>query len=160
SVGIAEWRCGERAEFVEISAGIAEWRCSDTAEFASSACSSELSILRSTALLTALLQRVTAPPLLRRLLVFLLGEERAPERRSDALQGPQLRAQLIQRCNHLSDEISLASLRLFEQLLQAPQELAMHNLLIRNLENQGYMTRGQEESWGHEGEAWEGTDYL
>ncbi|KAM4749531.1 FHF complex subunit HOOK-interacting protein 2B isoform 2-T2 [Rhinophrynus dorsalis] len=119
---------------------------------------SELSILRSTAILTALLQRFTAPPLLHQLLVFVLGDERDPERRND--RGCQLRPQLIQRCNHLSDEISLASLRLFEEILRVPEETAVHNLVTRNLETRSYLTGCQEESRGPDSEAWEGTEEL
>ncbi|KAM4676346.1 FHF complex subunit HOOK-interacting protein 2B [Discoglossus pictus] len=119
---------------------------------------SELGILRSTAILTTLLQRFTATPLLLRLLTFLLGDEKGPEKRSN--RGSQLRAQLIQRCNHLSDEISMASLRLFEVILEVPLEFALHNLVIRNLETRMYLTGAQEDCRGQESEAWEGTDEL
>ncbi|XP_053573930.1 FHF complex subunit HOOK interacting protein 2B isoform X2 [Bombina bombina] len=119
---------------------------------------SELGILRSTAILTALIQRLTAYPLLHRLLTILLGEERGPE--SKSVRGSPLRTQIIQRCNHLSDEISLASLRLFEEILQVPQEFALHNLVIRNLETRMYLTGAQEEIRGHEGDNWEFTEEL
>uniref|UniRef100_A0A663E9Y5 FHF complex subunit HOOK interacting protein 2B n=1 Tax=Aquila chrysaetos chrysaetos TaxID=223781 RepID=A0A663E9Y5_AQUCH len=52
-----------------------------------------------------------------------------------------LRTQLIDRCNHLSDEISLASLRLFEELLRKPHEHVAHSLALRNLQARGYLQR-------------------
>ncbi|XP_075063237.1 FHF complex subunit HOOK-interacting protein 2B [Mixophyes fleayi] len=119
---------------------------------------SELCILRSTALLTALLQRLHSSPLLHRLLAFLLGEDRGPEKKSD--RSPQLRARLIQRCNHLSDEISLTSLRLFEEILQLPLEIGLYSLILRNLETRGYLSSANEESRVQESEAFEGTDEL
>ncbi|KAE8619250.1 hypothetical protein XENTR_v10009703 [Xenopus tropicalis] len=119
---------------------------------------SELSILRSTAILTAVLHRFTATPLLRQFLTFLFGDERGPETRGD--RGSQLRSQLIQRCNHLSDEISLASLRLFEEILQMPEEIALHSLVIRNLETRSYLAGGQDESRGQESETWDGAEEL
>ncbi|XP_072005458.1 FHF complex subunit HOOK-interacting protein 2B isoform X1 [Engystomops pustulosus] len=119
---------------------------------------SELHILRSTALLSAVLQRLKPSPLTKRLVTFLLGEDRGPEKRSD--NAPQLRAQLIQRCNHLSDEISLTTLRLFEDILQLPQETCVYSLVLRNLETRGYLSAGHEESRVQDGEAFEGTDEL
>ncbi|OCT90139.1 protein FAM160B2 [Xenopus laevis] len=119
---------------------------------------SELSILRSTAILTAVLQRFTATPLLRQFLTFLLSDEQGPEKRSD--RGSQLRAQLIQRCNHLSDEISLASLRLFEEILQMPEEIVLYSLVTRNLETRSYLAGGLDESRGQESETWDGAEEL
>ncbi|KAM3926385.1 FHF complex subunit HOOK-interacting protein 2B isoform 2-T2 [Leptodactylus fuscus] len=119
---------------------------------------SELRILRSTALLSAVLQRLSPSPLTHRLVSFLLGEDRGPEKRSDS--GPPLRAQLILRCNHLSDEISLTTLRLFEEILQLPTEMCMYSLVLRNLESRGYLCAVHEESRAQDSEAFEGTDEL
>lgn len=119
---------------------------------------SELRILRSTSLLSAVLQRLTPSPLTHRLLHFLLGEDRGAEKRSDNV--PQLRAQLIQRCNHLSDEISLTTLRLFEDLLQFPEEICMYNLVLRNLQSRSYLSAVHEEGRVQDSEAFEGTDEL
>ncbi|XP_075714971.1 FHF complex subunit HOOK-interacting protein 2B [Rhinoderma darwinii] len=119
---------------------------------------SELRILRSTALLSAVLQRLSPSPITQRLLSFLLGEDRGPEKRSD--NGSQLRAQLIQRCDHLSDEISLTTLRLFEEILQLPEEICMYRLVLRNLESRGYLSAVHEESRVHDSEAFEGVDEL
>lgn len=119
---------------------------------------SELRILRSTAMLSAVLQRLTPSPLTQRLLSFLLGEDRGSEKRSD--NAPQLRAQLIQRCNHLSDEISLTTLRLFEDVLQFPEEICMYNLVLRNLQSRCYLSAVNEEGRVQDSEAFEGTDEL
>ncbi|XP_062452666.1 FHF complex subunit HOOK-interacting protein 2B isoform X2 [Rhea pennata] len=65
---------------------------------------SELAILRATALLTGTVRQVRAPALLRGLVLFLLGPERQPE--TPGACPHLLRAQLIEHCNHLSDEVS------------------------------------------------------
>lgn len=121
-------------------------------------------------MLTGTVRQIRAPPLLHRLVLFLLGPDRHPETPEDAPH--PLRTQLIDRCNHLSDEvspilggwegirampkwavpgvspppavpqISLASLRLFEELLQKPHEHVAHSLALRNLETRGYLHRG------------------
>ncbi|NXM23636.1 F16B2 protein, partial [Oxyruncus cristatus] len=101
---------------------------------------SELAVLGATAVLTGAVRQVRAPALLRRLVLFLLGPQRLPETPGDAPHA--LRAQLIDRCDHLSDEISLASLRLFEELLRKPHEHVAHNLVLRNLEARAYLQRG------------------
>ncbi|XP_074708273.1 FHF complex subunit HOOK-interacting protein 2B isoform X4 [Strix uralensis] len=100
---------------------------------------SELDVLRATAVLTGTVQQIRAPPLLHCLVLFLLGPDRHPEIPGDTPH--PLRTQLINRCNHLSDEISLASLRLFEELLQKPHEHVTHSLALRNLEARGYLQR-------------------
>ncbi|XP_075031066.1 FHF complex subunit HOOK-interacting protein 2B isoform X7 [Calonectris borealis] len=101
---------------------------------------SELAVLGATAMLTGTVRQIRAPPLLHRLVLFLLGPDRHPETPGDAPH--PLRTQLIDRCNHLSDEISLASLRLFEELLRKPHEHVAHSLALRNLEARGYLQRG------------------
>lgn len=101
---------------------------------------SELAVLSATAVLTGTVRQLRAPPLLHRLVLFLLGPERRPETPGDPPR--PLRAHLIDRCNHLSDEISLASLRLFEELLRAPHEHVVLSLVLRNLEARGYLQRG------------------
>ncbi|XP_068277517.1 FHF complex subunit HOOK-interacting protein 2B isoform X2 [Nyctibius grandis] len=100
---------------------------------------SELAILSATAMLTGTVRQIRAPPLLHRLVLFLLGPDRHPETPGDAPH--PLRTQLIDRCNHLSDEISLASLRLFEELLRKPHEHVARSLALRNLETRGYLLR-------------------
>ncbi|XP_059726399.1 FHF complex subunit HOOK-interacting protein 2B isoform X2 [Haemorhous mexicanus] len=104
---------------------------------------SELAVLGATAVLTGTVRQLRAPALLHRLVLFLLGPHRHPETPGDAPH--PLRAQLIDRCDHLCDEISLASLRLFEELLRKPHEHVAHNLVLRNLEARAYLQRGPEE---------------
>ncbi|XP_066423555.1 FHF complex subunit HOOK-interacting protein 2B isoform X2 [Molothrus aeneus] len=104
---------------------------------------SELAVLGATAVLTGTVRQLRSPTLLHRLVLFLLGPHRHPETPGDAPH--PLRAQLIERCDHLSDEISLASLRLFEELLRKPHEHVAHNLVLRNLEARAYLQRGPEE---------------
>ncbi|KAI1230067.1 Protein FAM160B2, partial [Lamprotornis superbus] len=104
---------------------------------------SELAVLGATAVLTGMVRQLRAPALLHRLVLFLLGPQRHPETPGDTPH--PLRAQLIERCDHLCDEISLASLRLFEELLRKPHEHVAHNLVLRNLEARAYLQRGPEE---------------
>ncbi|NWV37351.1 F16B2 protein, partial [Grantiella picta] len=101
---------------------------------------SELAVLGATAVLTGMVRQLRSPALLHRLVLFLLGPQRHPETPGDTPH--PLRAQLIDRCDHLSDEISLASLRLFEELLRKPHEHVAHNLVLRNLEDRAYLQRG------------------
>uniref|UniRef100_A0A8C3RBP2 Family with sequence similarity 160 member B2 n=1 Tax=Cyanoderma ruficeps TaxID=181631 RepID=A0A8C3RBP2_9PASS len=101
---------------------------------------SELAVLGATAVLTATVRQLRSPALLHRLVLFLLGPHRHPETPGDTPHA--LRAQLIDRCDHLCDEISLASLRLFEELLRKPHEHVAHNLVLRNLEARAYLQRG------------------
>ncbi|NWW18197.1 F16B2 protein, partial [Falcunculus frontatus] len=127
---------------------------------------SELAVLGTTAVLTGTVRQLRAPALLHRLVLFLLGPHRHPETPGDTPH--PLRAQLIDRCDHLCDEvssagwagwvargasarggshpagraqISLASLRLFEELLRKPHEHVAHNLVLRNLEARAYLQR-------------------
>lgn len=108
---------------------------------------SEMGILSSTALLTGVLAHTTSPQLLDELVCFLLGDGRQAEVPVDSGR-PTLRCQLIERCNHLSDEISMASLRFFEQLLQKSHEHIIYNLVLRNLSDRRYVTHnsGPEEA--------------
>lgn len=109
---------------------------------------SERSILTSTVLLTAMLRQLRSPALLREAVAFLLGTDQQPE-------GPEddpctLCAHLIGHCDHLSDEISIATLRLFEELLQQPHERVLHSLVLRNLEGRLYVARGSPEPESYE----------
>lgn len=58
-------------------------------------------------MLTAMVRQISAPALLRELVTFLLGTERQPEAITDSAQQHLLRSQLIEHCNHLSDEVRL-----------------------------------------------------
>lgn len=98
---------------------------------------SEIGILTATSLLHRIVRQVTSEALLEEIVFFLLGEQREPETLSDIQRFP-LRHRLIEHCNHISDEISIMTLRLFEHLLQKPNEHILYNLILRNLEERNY----------------------
>ncbi|KAM9282071.1 FHF complex subunit HOOK interacting protein 2A isoform 2-T4 [Cariama cristata] len=99
---------------------------------------SEIGILTSTALLHRIVRQVTSDVLLQELVYFILGEHRDPETLTDINRHP-LRHRLIEHCDHISDEISIMTLRMFEHLLQKPNEHILYNLVLRNLEERNYM---------------------
>ncbi|XP_060034782.1 FHF complex subunit HOOK-interacting protein 2B isoform X4 [Erinaceus europaeus] len=109
---------------------------------------SEQGILTSTSLLTAMLRRLRSPALLRETVAFLLGTE--PPTTTPEDRPPTLCAHLIRHCDHLSDEISIATLRLFEELLQKPHEQIIHSLVLCNLEGRPYVARGSAEPESYE----------
>ncbi|KAG8549139.1 hypothetical protein GDO81_022424 [Engystomops pustulosus] len=98
---------------------------------------SEIGILTATSLLHRIVRQVTSEALLEEIVYFLLGEQREPETLS-CIQRFPLRHRLIEHCNHISDEISIMTLRLFEHLLQKPNEHILYNLILRNLEERNY----------------------
>ncbi|XP_047711581.1 FHF complex subunit HOOK interacting protein 2B isoform X1 [Prionailurus viverrinus] len=109
---------------------------------------SEQSVLTSTALLTAMLRQLRSPALLREAVAFLLGADPQPAAPED---GPRtLCAHLIGHCDHLSDEISITTLRLFEELLQKPHEQVLRSLVLCNLEGRHYVARGSPEPESYE----------
>ncbi|XP_062851017.1 protein FAM160B1 [Trichomycterus rosablanca] len=106
---------------------------------------SEVGILTSTALLNRIIKQVTSEALLLETVYLLLGEDVGPETPASITQNP-LRHRLIGHCDHLSDEISIMTLRLFEQLLQKPCQHVLQNLVLRNLEERNYIEyKAQEE---------------
>ncbi|XP_016814689.2 FHF complex subunit HOOK-interacting protein 2B isoform X1 [Pan troglodytes] len=109
---------------------------------------SEQSILTSTALLTAMLRQLRSPALLREAVAFLLGTDQQPE--APGNNPHTLYAHLIGHCDHLSDEISITTLRLFEELLQKPHEGIIRSLVLRNLEGRPYVAWGSPEPESYE----------
>ncbi|XP_007238564.3 protein FAM160B1 [Astyanax mexicanus] len=105
---------------------------------------SEVGILTSTALLNRIIRQVTSEALLQETVYFLLGEEVGPETPTGISQIP-LRHRLIEHCDHLSDEISIMTLRLFEQLLQKPCQHVLQNLVLRSLDERNYMENKPQE---------------
>ncbi|KAL2092248.1 hypothetical protein ACEWY4_012046 [Coilia grayii] len=101
---------------------------------------SEAGILLHTALLCCCVRHIRSPALLAELVPFLLGSGKHPERRADTHTDTHttLRYKLIQHCDHISDEISVATLRLFEELLQKPEQSIVANLVLRNLAQRSY----------------------
>ncbi|KAM6105671.1 LOW QUALITY PROTEIN: FHF complex subunit HOOK interacting protein 2A [Pterocles gutturalis] len=98
---------------------------------------SEMGILTSTALLHRIVRQVTSDVLLQEIVYFILGDHREPETLTDINRHP-LRHRLIEHCDHISDEISIMTLRMFEHLLQKPNEHILYNLVLRNLEERNY----------------------
>ncbi|XP_069546130.1 FHF complex subunit HOOK interacting protein 2A isoform X2 [Brachyistius frenatus] len=105
---------------------------------------SEVGILTSTALLNRIIRQVTSEALLQEMVYFLLGEEREPETSATIAQNP-LRHRLIEHCDHLSDEISIMTLRLFEHLIQKPNQHILHSLVLRSLEERNYLENKPQE---------------
>ncbi|XP_051525824.1 FHF complex subunit HOOK interacting protein 2B isoform X2 [Myxocyprinus asiaticus] len=102
---------------------------------------SEVGILVHTALLCRSVHHIHSPVLLEELVLFLLGSDTHCEQPEDT-HSHILRHRLIEHCNHLSDEISIATLRLFEGLLQKPNRNILTNLVLRNLEKRSYRLPG------------------
>ncbi|KAM4616603.1 FHF complex subunit HOOK-interacting protein 2B-like isoform 2-T2 [Polymixia lowei] len=100
---------------------------------------SESGVLVSTAVLSSVVRLAQSQALLDQLVLFLLGTHTHPEIPLDSHTHP-LRYQLIDNCDHISDEISMVSLRLFEELLQKPHSHILTNLVLRNLETRSYVT--------------------
>ncbi|XP_052500837.1 FHF complex subunit HOOK interacting protein 2B isoform X3 [Budorcas taxicolor] len=109
---------------------------------------SEQSVLTSTALLTVMLRQLRSPALLREAVAFLLGMDQQPAASEDSPR--TLCAHLIRHCDHLSDEISIATLRLFEELLQKPHEQIVRSLILCYLEGRPYVARGSPEPESYE----------
>uniref|UniRef100_A0A4W3GXW9 FHF complex subunit HOOK interacting protein 2B n=1 Tax=Callorhinchus milii TaxID=7868 RepID=A0A4W3GXW9_CALMI len=128
---------------VEVSACVCV--CSD---FGVCARRCEVRILNSTTLLLTIVQQVSSPRLLKELVCFLLGEGGESEAEtSGQLASHPLLSHLIQHCNHLSDEISVVTLRVFEQLLRKPEPQVVSRLVLWDLRDRGYRapSTGQDE---------------
>ncbi|XP_069756114.1 FHF complex subunit HOOK interacting protein 2A isoform X2 [Narcine bancroftii] len=97
---------------------------------------SEIGILTSISLLNRIIRQITSCAMLQELVFFLLGEQRQPETPGHSKH--QLRYRLIEHCDHLSDEISIMTLRMFEHLLQKPNEHIIYSMVLRNLEERNY----------------------
>lgn len=97
----------------------------------------EAGIIVATAYLTRFLRTVCSEALLRELTYFMLGNERTPE--SVGEKEPALRYRLLERCNHLSEEVCLVTLRLFDTLLQKEEEHIFHSMVLRNLLGRNYL---------------------
>uniref|UniRef100_A0A673L2Y6 Protein FAM160B2-like n=1 Tax=Sinocyclocheilus rhinocerous TaxID=307959 RepID=A0A673L2Y6_9TELE len=102
---------------------------------------SEAGILVHTALLSCSVRHIHSPALLEELVQFLLGNDTHCEKQQDT-HTHILRYRLIENCNHISDEISITTLRLFEELLQKPSKSILTNLVLRNLEKHSYRLPG------------------
>lgn len=99
---------------------------------------SESGSILATAYLTRCLRTVCSPPLLTEFCKFILGDDIQPE--VEGCDKYRVRKRMIDRCNHLSEEVCLASLKLFDMLLQKDNEFVIYNLVLRNLIGRDYYT--------------------
>lgn len=83
-------------------------------------------VLVSTSLLCAVVRLVQSSSLLDQLVCFLLRTH-------------TLTQMLLQHCDHISDQISMASLCLVEELLQKPQKDILDDLVLKFLEGRSYL---------------------
>ncbi|XP_055023246.2 FHF complex subunit HOOK-interacting protein 2B [Misgurnus anguillicaudatus] len=123
---------------------------------------SEVGVLVHTALLSCSLRHTHSPVLLEEFVQFLLGSDTQCEQRDDT-HSHILRYRLIEHCNHISDEISITTLRVFEELLQKPNKHILTNLVLRNLEKRSYRLPGSgggDERQGSEPDLLEESDDL
>ncbi|XP_051778087.1 FHF complex subunit HOOK interacting protein 2B isoform X2 [Erpetoichthys calabaricus] len=108
---------------------------------------SEAGMLIATIFLLLFLRQISSAAMLEETVLFLLGNQKEPEL-PGVIEDHALRTRLIEHCDHISDEISLATMKLFEELLQKPHKDIVHNLVLRNLQDRGYMARSS--TWGQE----------
>ncbi|XP_076846417.1 FHF complex subunit HOOK-interacting protein 2B isoform X2 [Brachyhypopomus gauderio] len=125
---------------------------------------SEVSVLTHTALLSCCVRYIQSLSLLNQMALFLLGSDTHPEQRADTPPHTHLlRYHLIEHCDHISDEISIATLQLFEELLKKPNKNILANLVLRNLEGRCYRLPGSgggDERPGAEPDVLEESDEL
>jgi len=106
----------------------------------------EKASLTTTAILTKLLTMVRSKPLLREMIDFIIppkeNEENAKEqddKRSEAtISSGKLLLRLFERCDHISDEIAVITLRLFETLLSKSNQVPLERLVVDYLKDRGY----------------------
>ncbi|KAH9496894.1 hypothetical protein Btru_010090 [Bulinus truncatus] len=99
---------------------------------------SESGSIMATVYITRCLRTVCSPVLLREFSTFLVGAERNIESKDS--QEHLINKRLLERCNHLSDEVCLVTLKLYDTLLQKEDEHIFHCLLLRNLLGRSYLT--------------------
>ncbi|XP_046570725.1 FHF complex subunit HOOK interacting protein 2A-like [Haliotis rubra] len=111
----------------------------------------ETGAIMATCYLTRCLKTVCSGPLLTEFTHFILGNEPEPEKPSESVH--KLRRTLIERCNHISEEVCLSTMKLFDMLLQKEDAHIFQNLFLRNLLGRSYMkshagTQGKQDSSG------------
>lgn len=93
--------------------------------------------LSITAIVTKMISECKSQYLIKEISVFLLGSEtKDPEIKGEKKHNT--REMLISRCDHISDELSIATLRLFEVVLQKTDKTTIENLISRNLSSRAY----------------------
>ncbi|XP_020893366.1 protein FAM160B1 isoform X2 [Exaiptasia diaphana] len=99
---------------------------------------SEQGVITTTAIIRRCLKSITSRHLLMEFSVFLLGEQDKPEVQSQGENGHRIRQKLIERCDHISDELSIETLKLLETLLLKPCSIMLDTLVICNLRSRKY----------------------
>ncbi|XP_077991939.1 FHF complex subunit HOOK interacting protein 2A-like isoform X2 [Glandiceps talaboti] len=97
---------------------------------------SEVGILTSTAHLIRFVRMINSQALLSEAVYFMLGDGTEKETPGESMG--KLRHRFVERIDHLSDEICIVSLKLFEVLLLKPHEHIINNLVLRNLQSRTY----------------------
>ncbi|XP_048237386.1 FHF complex subunit HOOK interacting protein 2A-like isoform X1 [Haliotis rufescens] len=97
----------------------------------------ETGAIMATCYLTRCLKTVCSQPLLTEFTHFILGNESEPEKPSESVH--KMRRTLIERCNHISEEVCLSTMKLFDMLLQKEDAHIFQNLFLRNLLGRCYM---------------------
>lgn len=93
--------------------------------------------LSITAIVTKMISECKSQFLIKEISVFLLGcDTTDPEVKGEKKHNT--RETLISRCDHISDELSIATLRLFEVVLQKTDKTTIENLISRNLSPRAY----------------------
>ncbi|XP_057305716.1 FHF complex subunit HOOK interacting protein 2A-like [Hydractinia symbiolongicarpus] len=99
---------------------------------------SEPCAITVTAVLTRCLRLVSSATLAQEFADILLGHDTNPEQ-PDYQSPHKLRHLLIQRINHLSDQLAVETLRLFQALLQLSYQPIIDTLVVRNFTNRSYI---------------------
>ncbi|XP_047129129.1 FHF complex subunit HOOK interacting protein 2A isoform X1 [Hydra vulgaris] len=99
---------------------------------------SEPCAITVTAILTRCLKLITSHVLAHEFADILLGTDQNPE--TEGCSSPhKLRRLIIQRVNHLSDQLAVESLRLFNALLHLSYQPIIETLIIRNFKQRSYL---------------------
>jgi len=99
---------------------------------------SEPCAITVTAVLTRCLKLVTSSTLAREFADILLGMDNHPED-AEVTSPHKLRRLLIQRINHLSDQLAIETLRLFQALLHLAYQPILDTLVTRNFKQRNYL---------------------
>lgn len=94
--------------------------------------------LSITAIATKMISECKSSHLITQIAVFMLGDGTENPEQPDVKEN-ETRDVLISRCDHISDELSITTLRLFEVLLHKTDKVVIENLISRNLTPRRYV---------------------
>ncbi|KAL3865122.1 hypothetical protein ACJMK2_006751 [Sinanodonta woodiana] len=104
---------------------------------------SESGAISAVVYVTKILRMICSDQLLKEFSKFLLGEDRCLEKPDGDTH--VIRSRLIDRCNHLSEDVCLVTLKLFETLVLKGDEHSIHNLVLRNLIGRNYYNNNSQD---------------